>query len=105
MTQENELFDVFAKSYDKNKQHQMSLREFLEACKTDSSLFASAAERMITAIGEPQLIDSARDPRLGRIFMNRTLKVFPAFKDFYGLEETIEPVSYTHLTLPTNREV
>jgi serine protein kinase len=92
MTSENELFDVFAKSYDKNKQHQMPLRAFLEACKTDPTMFSSAAERMIQAIGEPQLIDSARDPRLGRIFMNRTLKVYPAFKDFYGLEETIERI-------------
>ena len=24
--------------------------------------------------------------------MNRTLKVYPAFKDFYGLEETIERI-------------
>ena len=92
MTSENELFDVYAKSYDRNKQSQISLREFLEGCKTDPMLFASAAERMINAIGEPQLIDSARDPRLGRIFMNRTLKVYPAFKDFYGLEETIERI-------------
>src|SRR4029079_11713681 len=30
--------------------------------------------------------------RLGRIFMNRTLKVYSAFKDFYGLEETIERI-------------
>ena len=92
MTSENEIFDVYAKSYDRNKQSQLSLREFLEGCKTDSMLFASAAERMIDAIGEPQLIDSARDPRLGRIFMNRTLKVYPAFNDFYGLEETIERI-------------
>ncbi len=92
MTSENEIFDIYAKSYDRNKQSQLSLREFLEGCKTDPMLFASAAERMITAIGEPQFIDSARDARLGRIFMNRTLKVYPAFKDFYGLEETIERI-------------
>ena len=92
MTSENEIFDVYAKSYDRNKQSQLTLREFLEGCKTDPMMFASAAERMITAIGEPQFIDSARDPRLGRIFMNRTLKIYPAFKDFYGLEETIERI-------------
>jgi len=92
MTSDNELFDVYAKSYDRNKQAQLSLREYLEGCKTDTMFFASAAERMIDAIGEPQFIDSARDARLGRIFMNRTLKVYPAFKDFYGLEETIERI-------------
>jgi serine protein kinase len=92
MTSDNEIFDVYAKSYDRNKQAQLSLREYLEGCKTDPMFFASAAERMIDAIGEPQFIDSARDPRLGRIFMNRTLKIYPAFKDFYGLEETIERI-------------
>ena len=47
---------------------------------------------MIAAIGEPEFVDTAKDARLGRIFMNRTLKVYPAFKDFYGLEETIERI-------------
>src|SRR5256714_1221921 len=47
---------------------------------------------MRAATGEPDLVDAARDCRLGRIFMNRTLKVYPAFKDFYGLEETIERI-------------
>ena len=38
------------------------------------------------------MVNTADDPRLGRIFMNRTIKVYPAFKDFYGLEETIERI-------------
>ena len=37
-------------------------------------------------------MDTAKDPRLGRIFMNRTIKVYPAFNDFYGMEETIERI-------------
>src|SRR6185295_18946314 len=68
------------------------LREYLEGCRSDSALYASTAERMISAIGEPEFVDTAKDSRLGRIFMNRTLKVYPAFKDFYGLEETIERI-------------
>ena len=31
-------------------------------------------------------------PRLGRIFMNRTIRVYPAFSEFYGMEETIERI-------------
>src|SRR5207245_6617747 len=35
----------------------------------------------------------AQDPRLGRIFMNRTIKVYPAFTDdFFGMEDTIERI-------------
>ncbi|BCI67197.1 PrkA family serine protein kinase [Acetobacter aceti] len=70
----------------------MSLAEYLEACRTDPSCYASAAERMLKAIGEPVMVDTSRDPRQSRIFMNRTLRVYPAFKDFYGMEETIEQI-------------
>ncbi len=42
----------------------------------DPSLYASAAERMVEAIGEPIHVDTASDPRLGRIFMNRTIKTY-----------------------------
>jgi serine protein kinase len=83
---------MYAEAYESQKQQRMSLREYLDGCKADPSFYAGAAERMIAAIGEPELIDTARDARFGRIFMNRTLKIYPAFKDFYGLEETIERI-------------
>src|SRR5690606_36167540 len=38
------------------------------------------------------LTNTATDPHLGRVFMNRTIKIYPAFADFYGLEETIERI-------------
>src|SRR3990172_3988000 len=92
MTTRETIFDLYAQAYESHKQHSMSLREYLEGCRNDPSLYAGTAERMIAAIGEPELVDTAKDARLGRIFMNRTLKVYPAFKDFYGLEETIERI-------------
>ena len=92
MTTKDSIFDLYAQAYESHRQHKMSLREFLDGCRADPVMYASTAERMITAIGEPELVDSAKDARLGRIFMNRTLKVYPAFKDFYGLEETIERI-------------
>ena len=49
-------------------------------------------ERLLAAIGEPQFIDTSRDERLGRIFMNRTIRVYPAFAEFYGMEETVERI-------------
>ena len=92
MTTKESIFDLYAQAYESQREHRMSLREYLEGCRGDSALYATTAERMITAIGEPEFVDTAKDPRLGRIFMNRTLKVYPAFKDFYGLEETIERI-------------
>ena len=38
------------------------------------------------------MIDTARDPRLGRIFLNRTVRTYPAFAGFHGMEETIERI-------------
>ena len=32
------------------------------------------------------------DPRLSRIFSNKMIKIYPAFRDFYGMEESIENI-------------
>src|SRR3546814_1311183 len=55
-------------------------------------LRSSAPERLWAAIGEPKIIDTAKDQRLGRIFMNRTIRSYPNFSEFYGMEETIERI-------------
>ena len=92
------VFTRFSKSYDKQKAVEYTLKQYLEACKTDPSLHATASERMLKAIGDPINIDTSKDPVLGRIHMNRTIKTYPAFKDFYGLEEPIERIVgyFTH---------
>ncbi|MBC8049645.1 MAG: PrkA family serine protein kinase [Chitinophagales bacterium] len=92
MTSRDEIFDLYSQSYDIQKQAQIDLKQYLEACRDDPIMYAGAAERMMAAIGEPKLYDTARDPRLGRIFMNRTIKIYPAFEDFFGLEDTIERI-------------
>lgn len=76
----------------------LSFDEYLNLCKTDPMVYASAAERMLAAIGEPELIDTSKDPRLSRIFLNRTIRRYPAFADFYGMEEAIERIVgyFTH---------
>src|SRR3954451_20141077 len=88
----NDLFTSFARSYDARRETEMSLSEYLEGCRDDPMMVAGAPERILAAIGEPQLLDTARDARLGRIFMNRTIRFYPAFSEFYGMEETIERI-------------
>ncbi len=85
-----DVFSEYAETYQTRKESEMSLMEYLELCGSDPMAFASAAERMVAAIGEPEIVDTSRDPRLGRVFMNRTIKVYPAFHDFYGMEDTVE---------------
>lgn len=70
----------------------LTMEEFLDRAKTDAVTYATAAERMLKAIGEPEIVDTSKDARLSRIFLNRTIKVYPAFADFYGLEDTIERI-------------
>jgi serine protein kinase len=88
----SDLFDIFKENFTKSKVEMMELEEYLELCKTDKLAYATSAERMVHAIGEPKRLDTASDARLSRIFLNRTLKVYPAFKDFFGMEDTIERV-------------
>lgn len=88
----SKLFDLFKENFAKSKVEMMELEEYLELCKTDKLVYATAAERMVQAIGEPTFVDTSTDPRLARIFLNRTLKVYPAFKDFYGMEDTVERI-------------
>src|SRR3979490_3428209 len=86
------LFNAFARSYEARSETDMSMAEYLESCRGDPMRYANAAERLLAAIGEPQMIDTAKDPRLGRIFLNRTLRAYPAFAGFHGMEETIERI-------------
>ncbi|MAU40531.1 MAG: PrkA family serine protein kinase [Kordiimonas sp.] len=92
MTSETDIFDSFSKNYDARREEEMSLREYLKGCMEDPMMYANAAERMVHAIGEPKLIDTSRHERLGRIFMNRTIKHYHGFEDFFGMEETLERI-------------
>ncbi|HET8581571.1 MAG TPA: PrkA family serine protein kinase [Candidatus Paceibacterota bacterium] len=86
------IFTTYAKAFESRRENELSLEEFLEGCRTDPLRYATAAERLLAAIGEPKIIDTAKDPRLGRIFLNRTIRTYPAFAEFYGMEETIERI-------------
>lgn len=87
-----DLFSDFARSYEARRQTEMSLEEYLKGCRGDPMMYASAPERLLAAIGEPEIVDTSMDPRLGRIFMNRTIRRYPSFAEFYGMEETIERI-------------
>ena len=86
------LFNAFARSFEARSHADMSMAEYLESCRIDPMRYANAAERLLSAIGEPQMNDTAKDPRLGRIFLNRTMRLYPAFAGFYGMEDTIERI-------------
>ncbi|MFM9229086.1 PrkA family serine protein kinase [Legionella pneumophila] len=82
----------YTKRFVDNKEEDMSLDEYLELCKTDPTAYANPAERLLMAIGEPELIDTRHDPVLSRIFSNKIIHHYGVFKDFYGMEEPIEQI-------------
>src|ERR1700716_1372605 len=86
------IFGLYSQTYENRREVEYSLEDYLRACSDDAAFYAGAAERLLSAIGEPVMVDTSQDPRLGRIFMNRTMKIYPAFEDFYGMEETIERI-------------
>src|SRR5579864_428607 len=86
------LFNAFARSFEARSETDMSMAEYLESCRGDPMRYANAAERLLAAIGEPEMVDTAKDARLGRIFLNRTIRSYPAFAGFYGMEDTIERI-------------
>jgi len=88
----DDLFTSYARSYEGRRETEMSLRDYLERCRDEPMMYASAPERLLAAIGEPEVVNTAKDARLGRVFMNRTIKVYPAFAEFFGMEETIERI-------------
>ena len=86
------IFGDYQSRFEDTQQEEYSLEEYLDICKRDPSAYASAAERLLLAIGEPELVDTANDPRLSRIHSNKVIKRYAEFGDFFGMEECIEQI-------------
>ncbi|EDM48085.1 putative Ser protein kinase [Marinobacter algicola DG893] len=82
----------FKDRYEATQEEEYTLEEYLEICKKDPAAYATAAERMLLAIGEPEPVDTSRDSRLSRIFSNKVIKRYPEFSEFYGMEEAVENI-------------
>jgi len=87
-----DIFSQFQSRFEQKKEEEYSLEEYLEICRQDPMAYATAAERLLKAIGEPEFIDTRLDPVLSRIFSNKVIKKYPAFSEFYGMEEPIEQI-------------
>ena len=87
--------DVISNSaarYVRLREEEMSLDEFLALCQRDPMAYEGAAQRMLAAIGEPEMVDTRNDPRQSRLFANKVIRRYPAFAEFYGMEDSIEQV-------------
>jgi serine protein kinase len=86
------IFDHYANRYAAAREEDLSLADYLALCRDDPSGYASPAARMLDAIGEPELVDTRKDQRLSRIFSNKVIRRYPAFQDFFGMEDTIDQI-------------
>src|SRR3954469_20277784 len=87
-----DVMSSFAARYERTREEEVALADYLAECKRNPVAYATAAERMLKAIGEPKMVDTRNDPRLSRIFANKVIKIYPAFAEFYGMEDAIEQV-------------
>lgn len=86
------VLDKYKAKFSAIEEEVLTMDEFLKRAKKDPSVYSSPAERLLKAIGKPEVIDTSDHPRLGRIFGNRTIRLYDAFKEIYGLEEVIERI-------------
>ena len=86
------IFQHYQSRYDEAQEECYSIQDFLSFCQSDQTAYASAAQRLLNAIGEPEMVDTSSEPCLSRIFSNRVIARYPAFKEFYGMEEAIEQI-------------
>jgi len=87
-----EIYTRFVEDYRSNTLEEISIQDYLLGCRDNPMMRATAAERMMAAIGDPEIVDTSQDQMLGRIFMNRTIKRYKPFKNLYGMENTIERI-------------
>jgi serine protein kinase len=88
----SKIFSHYQSRYEALQEEEYSLQEYLDICKREPMAYATAAERMLHAIGEPEIVDTSRDPRMSRIFSNKVIRRYPAFFEFYGMEDSIEQI-------------
>ena len=86
------IFENYLQRYEERLQEEYSLQEYLDLCKNDPLVYATASERMLAAIGEPEMVDTSQDTRLSRIFSNKLIARYPAFEEFYGMEDAVEQI-------------
>jgi serine protein kinase len=86
------IISKYKKRYEETEAGVITLEDYLKQASEDPTMYATPAQRLLKAIEDAQLIDTSTNPRLGRIFGNRTIRVYDAFKEIYGLEAVIERI-------------
>ena len=76
------IFDHYRQRYEAAKGRRVHAAGVFTTCRQDRSAYANAAERLLMAIGEPVMVDTAHEPRLSRPFESGKLHAIPPLKSF-----------------------
>src|ERR1700735_3059564 len=79
----DDLFAAYARSFEAHREAEMTLPEYLNACRHDPLMYATTTERLLAAIDDP------------------------AFSEFRAVEETVERIvgHLRHQTLTAREEL
>lgn len=86
------IFDHYRQRYEAAKDEEFTLQEFLTTCRQDRSAYANAAERLLMAIGEPVMVDTAQNPDF-RLFLTGSLHVIRRLKSFTAWKTRLNRLS------------
>jgi serine protein kinase len=57
---ETDIFSVYKQGFEVTTQVEMSLAQYLEGCRDNPLMYATAQERLLAAIGEPEMVDTSQ---------------------------------------------
>ena len=63
-----DIVTLFSEQYSETLETQMPLQDYLLGCRDNPVIYALVAERMLTAIGHEELVDTSKDSRLAYYF-------------------------------------
>ena len=72
------VLEQLQQRFDASQEEELSLSQYLDLCKSDPSVYATASERLLISIGDPEFIDTSKDARLSRVFSNKIIKRYSA---------------------------
>lgn len=71
----------------------MSVNDWLELCKTDNMAYANFSDRLIKAIGEPEIVDTKKSSTEERlVFGGKKVPRYDSFSEMYDSESVVNQV-------------
>ncbi len=72
------------------KEESVSVEDWMELCKTDPGAYASFSDRLLKAIGKPEIVDTKLEDQQTRlVYSGKKIARYEPFKDLYDSEAAV----------------